>query len=330
MKKKKSIDFGNYYNLIKNRRAFVCGLKGLNITNKEFNFLKKYRPWGIILFSRNIKNLKQVQKLTKKIKSIFKDKNYPILIDEEGGRVSRLKNIIDNSDLTASYFGKIYGKSKRNFNLYISVYIEQISKILNLIGVNINSVPVLDVFRKKSHKVIGDRAYSGNPKNVSLIGDIVISKFHNNGINTIIKHIPGHGLAKSDSHVKLPVISKKITYLRQNDFYPFKNKKSYLAMTAHVLFKLIDKDHPVTHSKILINIIRNKIGFKNLVITDDISMKSLRYDIKLNTKMAFNAGCNLVLHCNGNMTEMLKVAQNSPYLSKFIIKKTSQMVKKLS
>ena len=330
MKKRKITNFGNYYNLISRRRAFICGLKSFSISDKEMKFLRKYKPWGIILFTRNIKNLSQIQKLTSKIRKIFNDKNYPIIIDEEGGRVSRLKNIFNNSYLTPKSFGKIYDKNKKKFSIYLSIYIDQISEILNLIGVNINSVPVLDLFRKGSHKIIGDRAYSSNPKKVSLIGNAIIKRFRMNGIQTIIKHIPGHGLAKSDSHYKMPIISSNINYLKKKDFYPFKNKSAFLAMTAHILFKNLDNKYPVTHSKILINIIRRTIGFKNLIITDDISMKSLKHGLALNTKMAFNAGCNIVLHCNGNLNEMLKVAQNSPFLSKFTIKKTSQMIMKLS
>ena len=146
----------------------------------------------------------------------------------------------------------------------------------------------------------------------------------------MIKHIPGHGLAKSDSHIKLPIVYKKYDYLKKNDFYTFQNKKCLLAMTAHIVFHDIDSLHCATHSKKMINIIRKKIKFKNLLITDDISMRALKYSIKLNTTMAFNAGCNIVMHCNGKMNEMKIVAQNSPILSSFIKKKTSQLINKVS
>ena len=148
----------------------------------------------------------------------------------------------------------------------------------------------------------------------------MIKEFEKNRINTVIKHIPGHGLAKSDSHIKLPIVYKKYDYLKKNDFYTFQNKKCLLAMTAHIVFHDIDSLHCATHSKKMINIIRKKIKFKNLLITDDISMRALKYSIKLNTTMAFNAGCNIVMHCNGKMNEMKIVAQNSPFLSSFIKK----------
>tara|TARA_B100001123_G_C15153525_1_gene964466 strand:- start:202 stop:1155 length:954 start_codon:yes stop_codon:yes gene_type:complete len=307
-------------------RSFICGIKSFKLSKQEIVFLKKYKPWGIILFSRNIRTIKQTQKLTQSIKKVFNNKNYPILIDEEGGRVSRLRNFLDSSIFTAKFFGDLYLKDKNKFNIYLDVYIKQISYLLRLLGINLNSVPVLDIRRKNSHNVIGNRSYSFNKKIVSILGETLIKKFNKNKIGTIIKHIPGHGLSKVDSHIKLPVINKNLNYLLKNDFSVFKNKSSIFSMTGHLLFPKIDKHNTVTHSKKIIKIIRNKIKFKNLIITDDLSMKSLKYSIELNTKKSFLAGCNLVLHCNGNMSEMIKVAKNSPYINAFIIKKTSKFI----
>ena len=306
-------------------RSFVCGIKGKSLSNDEKRFLIKYKPWGIILFSRNINSIKQTQALTDSIKKIFKNENYPILIDEEGGRVSRLKNFIDNSIFTAKYFGDLYKKNNKKFEIYFNVYVKQISYLLKTLGININSVPVLDIRRVKSHNIIGDRSYSSNKKIVSKIGDICIEKFHKYRIATIIKHIPGHGLAKSDSHKKLPIINQKIEYLLKNDFQTFKNKNSLIAMTGHLLFKNIDRSETATHSKKIIKLIRNKIGFKNIIITDDLSMKALKYSLEENVKKSFLAGCNLALHCNANLKEMLIVAKNSPKIDNFIVKKTSQL-----
>ena len=309
----------------KNHKSFVCGIKGKYLSDKEKRFMIKYKPWGIILFSRNIKSIKQTKILTNSIKKIFKNENYPILIDEEGGRVTRLKKFIDNSIFTAKYFGDLYKKNKNKFDIYFNVYIKQISYLLRTLGININSVPVLDIRRKKSHNIIGDRSYSSDKKIVSKIGDICIEKFHKNRIATIIKHVPGHGLAKSDSHKKLPIINQKIEYLIKNDFQTFKKKKSLIAMTGHLLFKNIDSFENVTHSKKIIKLIRNKIGFKNIIISDDLSMKALKHSLKENVKKSFIAGCNLALHCNGNLKEMLIVAKNSPKIDNFIMKKTSQL-----
>ena len=198
------------------------------------------------------------------------------------------------------------------------------------IGVNINTLPVLDLRSRGGSSVIGDRAFSNNAKIVSKIGDICINYFHKNKIATVIKHIPGHGLAKVDSHKQTPTIKKNQKYLIKNDFSTFKNKASFFAMTAHIIYQKIDKLNTATHSKKIIKIIRNNIRFKNILMSDDISMKSLKSSIKDNTVRAFNAGCDLVLHCNGNYKEMLIVAKNSPLVSKFIIKKTSQFHKIIS
>jgi len=306
------------------RRAFIVGLKSTSLSKKEIIFLKTYKPWGIILFTRNIKDINQTNKLTKKIRKIFDDKKYPILIDQEGGRVSRLEKILTFKNLDANFFGKIYYKDKFRFKIFYKLFIDKTSNLLKQMGININSVPVLDLKIKGSSNIIGDRSYSKNPTTVSKLGDFCIKNFHDNSIGTIIKHIPGHGLAKVDSHHLMPKITKSLKYLLKNDFKVFKKKKSFFAMTGHLFFNKIDKKNTVTHSKKIIKIIREKIGFKNILISDDLSMKSLKNSIKLNTVKAFNAGCNLALHCNGNLNEMEIVAKNSPLIDNFIIKKTSQ------
>tara|TARA_Y100001949_G_scaffold160858_1_gene152740 strand:- start:595 stop:1545 length:951 start_codon:yes stop_codon:yes gene_type:complete len=313
--------------MIKYRKSFIVGLKGIFLAKKEIFFLKKYKPWGVILFSRNIKSIEQVQKLIFKIKSIFNDKNYPILIDQEGGRVSRVEKIIITTPFSGEYFGFVYKKKKKNISQHINIYINQISYLLREIGVNINTLPVLDIRRKNANLIIGDRSFSNNPKIVKKIGSLFIEKLHKNKIATVIKHIPGHGLAKSDSHISTPKVKNNLKYLIKNDFFPFKNQKSLFAMTAHIIYESIDPILTATHSKKMINIIRNKIMFKNIIISDDISMKALKFSIEENTIKAFSAGCNIVLHCNGKMSEMIKVAKNSPKLDSFLMKKTSEFYK---
>ncbi len=313
-----------------NRRSFIVGIKSRKLSVKERQFIKKFKPWGIILFSRNIKSIHQTNKLTTSIRNIFNDKNYPILIDQEGGRVNRLEKIISFENLTSEYFGKIYIKSRREFNIFYKLFIDKTSHLLKLIGANINTVPVLDLRIKGASNIIGNRAFAKNPKIVSKIGDYCIENFHKNGIGTIIKHIPGHGMAKVDSHYFTPIIDKPQSYLKKKDFSSFKNKKTFFAMTAHVIFKKIDNKNTVTHSKKMIKLIRNRIGFKNILISDDLSMKSLKGNLKDNTIKTFNAGCNIALHCNGNLREMEIVGKNSPLLNKFILKKTQQFYKILS
>ena len=316
--------------MISKRKAFITGIKSLKLTTSEVKFLKKQKPWGIILFSRNIKSVNQTKLLTDSIRKLFKDPHYPILIDQEGGRVNRLKNIITFDNLTGEYFGKLYVQDKRKFNIIYKLFIDKSSYLLKQIGVNINTLPVLDLRIKGASNIIGDRSFSENKKIVSKVGDICIDLFNQNSIGTVIKHIPGHGLAKVDSHNFTPVVDKSINYLIKNDFFPFKNKDSLFAMTAHIIYKKIDPLNTATHSKKIINIIRKKIGFKNVLISDDLSMKSLKYDLSTNTIKSFEAGCNLALHCNGNFNEMKVVAENSPLVNNFIIKKTSLFYKNLS
>ena len=313
-----------------NRRSFIVGIKSSKLNLKEKVFLKKYKPWGVILFTRNIKDIKQTQKLTFSIRKIFNDKNYPILIDQEGGRVNRLRNIISFDNLTSEFFGKKYMKNFKEFNFFYKLFIDKTSYLLKSIGVNVNTTPVLDLRVKGTSNIIGNRSFSKNPRIVSKIGEYCINYYSKNGIGTVIKHIPGHGLAKVDSHNFTPIVNKSLNYLLKNDFSVFKNKKTFFAMTAHIIFNKIDKENTVTHSKKMINLIRNKIGFKNILISDDLSMKSLKSTLKDNTIKTFNAGCNLALHCNGNLNEMETVGKNSPLINKFIIKKTSQFYKILS
>ena len=312
------------------RRSFIVGISSTKLLPSERSFIKKYKPWGVILFARNIKSINQTKILTTSIRKIFNDDKYPILIDQEGGRVNRLKNFISFDNLTSEFFGKKFINNKREFAIYYKLFIDKTSFLLKTMGININTSPVLDLRIKGTSNIIGDRSFSNNPKVVSQIGDYCIKYFQQNGIGTVIKHIPGHGLAKVDSHNYTPTVIKNIDYLSKMDFLAFKNKKTFFAMTAHIIFNKIDELNTVTQSHKMIKLIRNKIGFKNILISDDLSMKSLKGNLKKNVIKTFNAGCNLVLHCNGNLKEMKIIAENSPLLNKFLIKKTSQFYKILS
>ena len=188
------------------KKAFIVGIKSTKLSKKEITFLKKHKPWGIILFSRNIKNHYQTRKLTDSIKEIFKDNKYPILIDQEGGKVNRLKYLISFDNFTSEFFGKIYLKDKKKFNIIYKLFIDKTCYLLNFLGININTVPVLDLRHKGSSTVIGSRSFSKDPEIVSKIGDFSIDHYKKNSICTIIKHIPGHGLAKVDSHKYTPII----------------------------------------------------------------------------------------------------------------------------
>ena len=305
-----------------NKKAIIFGIKGHKLNNKQKLFLKKTKPWGIILFSRNIKNLNQLTKLVNEIKKIFNNKNYPILIDLEGGKVSRINNIIDLTSFSQSYFAKLYSKNRKVFFNHYKIYIDTVSNILRSVGININTVPVLDVMRDKSHHIIGSRSFSKNHELVSKLGNICIDLYKKNKIATVMKHIPGHGLSKSDSHFKTPIVKEKKNILSDIDFKPFKKCKPFFAMTAHIIYKSIDSVNTATHSSLIIKqIIRKNIKFKGLLISDDISMKALKFDLRKNALTALESGCNLVLHCSGDLREMKKIAKVIPKIDKFTEKK---------
>ena len=182
----------------------------------------------------------------------------------------------------------------------------------------------MDVLSKNTHSIIGDRSFSKNYKSVSHIGNLCVNLYNYNKIATVIKHIPGHGLSKYDSHKKMPLITTKAKSLIKKNFYPFTKSQSFFAMTAHVVYKYYDPANTVTHSSIIINdVIRKEIGFKGILISDDIKMRSLKYDLKNNITKALDAGCNLILHCNGNIKEMKEVMKTTPFIDSFTQKKTS-------
>ena len=311
-----------------NRKAIIFGIKGYYLTKHENYLLKKNKPWGIILFKRNIKNIKQLKFLVKEIKNIFNDKKFPILIDQEGGTVSRLDNIINYKLFSQSFFGDLYIRDKKLFNKAYEIYINSICEIFNNVGININTLPVLDVKNNKRNNFIASRSFSSNSKIVTLLGNKCISLHNYNKIGTVAKHIPGHGNSNIDSHKKTPVIRTKKSILIKKDFRPFFYCDSMFAMTAHIIYSSYDKFNTATHSKkIISNVIRGDINFKGILISDDISMKSLKYGLANNAVKALDAGCNLVLHCNGNIKEMWKLSKVIPNIDIFTQKKTSQFYK---
>ncbi len=308
-------------------KPIIVSIKGTKLTKREKILLKNENPWGIILFKRNLKSFVQIKKLTNQIKLITKNKRFPIIIDEEGGSVSRLSSLINNN-LTSSFFGDLYKKNKL-FSLKIfKLYLLSLSYILKDLGFNINTIPVLDILKTYTNKIIRTRSFSKDKKIVKEMGNYTIKYLHSNKLAGIIKHIPGHGSARSDSHKKMPIVTLSLKDLNNTDFYPFKLSKAKFAMTAHILYKKIDKKNVSTFSKIIIKkIIRKKIGFSGILISDDISMKALKYNLLTNAKKSLEAGCNLVLYCSGNINDNFKLIKSLPYIDKFTSKKTSEFFK---
>ena len=309
------------------KKALIISLNGTKLSKMEKILLSKEKPWGVILFKRNLKSRKQIKNLIMNIRYLTNDNKFPIIIDEEGEKVSRLKNII-NHGISASFFGNLFKKDRDFCSKTYQEYIFSISKILNELGININTIPVLDVVRKNTSKVIGNRSFSNDIKTVKQLGKLTLRYLHKKKIVGIIKHIPGHGAATVDSHKKLPRVKLNLNKLNKIDFYPFKLSNAKLAMTAHILYTKIDNRNPATHSKKIIKeIIRKKIGFKGILISDDISMKALKYDLITNATKSIEAGCNLVLYCAGKTSDNFKLIKSLPYIDKFTSKKTSEFYK---
>ena len=309
------------------KKAIIISIRGQKLTKKEKQLLIKEKPWGLILFKRNIKSLQQIKNLIKEIKKLTKDINFPILVDEEGITVSRLKNII-NHRIDVNYFGDLYKVDKKIATILYKNYLTSLCYHLKSIGININTIPVLDVLRNNTSKIIGNRSFSNKNEIVKKLGQITVKECHSKNIVSIIKHIPGHGCATIDSHLDIPIVNLNHNILNKIDFYPFKNNFAKLAMTAHVLYKKIDPKNVGTFSKIIIKqIIRKKIGFKGILISDDISMKALKFDLVTNAKKSLAAGCNLVLYCSGNIKDNFKLIKSVPYIDEFTSKKTSEIYK---
>ena len=307
------------------KKAIIISINGTSLTRKEKILLSKEKPWGLILFKRNIKTFPQIKNLILNIRELSKDKKFPILIDEEGRSVSRLRDIYKH-EFDASFFGSLYRNDKEiAVNLYKN-YIKSLCHKLSQIGININTIPVLDVIRGNTNDVIGNRSFSDKKNIVKKLGQITVEECQKKKIISVIKHIPGHGCSRKDSHITMPRVDLNLRTLNRIDFYPFKSSAAKLAMTAHILYTKIDSKSVSTFSnKVIKEVIRKKIGFKGILMSDDISMKALKYDLITNAKKSLDAGCNLVLYCAGNIEDNFKLIKSIPYIDKFTQKKTSEI-----
>ena len=309
------------------RKALIISIKGIKLSKREKLLISKEKPWGIILFKRNLKSVSQIKNLTKDIKFLAKDKKFPIIIDEEGENVSRLKDII-NHNISAKFFGNLYKKDKDISKKILKQYIKSLCQLMRDLDININTIPVLDILRKNTNKIIGNRSFSNNKKIVKNLGLLTIKYLHLNKILGIIKHIPGHGATTVDSHKKTPTVNLSFKKLDEIDFFPFKSSNGKLAMTAHIIYSNIDKKNVATQSKKVIHdIIRKKIGFKGILISDDISMRALKGDLVTNARKSISAGCNIVLYCAGNINDNFRLIKTLPFIDKFTAKKTSEIYK---
>ncbi|MBX7200838.1 MAG: beta-N-acetylhexosaminidase [Rhodospirillaceae bacterium] len=296
--------------------AAVFGLAGLSLTEAERAFFKRVRPAGYILFARNINNPEQVSAMVSDLRNLTPDFEAFVLIDQEGGRVQRLKPPHWRHAPASGEFEPLYATDPAKAEAMVRLNIQLIGEELKALGIDVDCAPVADVPVPGAHDVIGDRAFSKDPAVVARLGAAVCEGLWDAGVLPVIKHIPGHGRAMSDSHLELPVVTAGLAELRAADFVPFRQLSQLpglmFAMTAHVVYTAIDPKNPATTSpKVISEIIRGEIGFDGILISDDLGMKALAGPYDARAEAARAAGCDLMLHCDGNLADMEAVARTA-------------------
>jgi beta-N-acetylhexosaminidase len=296
--------------------AVIFGVAGTSLSNAESAFFQRVQPWGYILFGRNIESAAQVRSLTASLRTLSGRPRVPIFIDQEGGRVQRIKPPLAPVYPSGRLIGALHARS-RNMGLRAAWLMSRLHAFdLAALGINADCLPVLDVPVAGAHDVIGDRAYSTRAQSVADIGLAAAQGLLDGGIAPVMKHIPGHGRGASDSHLALPVVTASLAELADSDFVPFKALKSLpMAMTAHITYTALDPENCATLSgRVISRVIRKEIGFKGLLMSDDASMKALSGDFTSRAGAILAAGCDIVLHCNGDMDEMAAISAAVPRL----------------
>ena len=298
-------------------KAIILGASGTALTPDEKAFFRDERPWGFIVFARNIDSTGQLRDLAAAMRDCAGRADAPVFVDQEGGRVQRLRPPLAPNYPAAAALGALY-RHDAAAGLRAAWLLSRLHAFdLARCGLNADCLPVLDVPVEGAHDVIGDRAYGKEPGIVAAMGRAAMDGLQAGGVLPVIKHIPGHGRACADSHHHLPVVDASLEELRAHDFLPFRAlADAPMAMTAHVVYTAIDAGRPATTSPEAISgIIRGEIGFDGLLMSDDVSMKALSGDFAARTEAILAAGCDVVLHCNGLMDEMRAVAGVAPVLS---------------
>jgi len=298
------------------RSAFITGLAGFRLGAAEREFLNEARPAGLILFSRNCASPDEIRRLVADAVAAIGADDVLVLIDQEGGRVQRLRPPLGRNLPSARAFGELYETGADPAVAAGRLIFRLLAEDLRGLGINCDCAPVLDIPVPGADGIIGDRAYSVTPGAVIALGRAVCQGLMAGGVVPVIKHIPGHGRAGCDSHLALPVVDACLADLRSSDFAPFQALADMpAAMTAHVVYSAIDAQAPATTSQATIGgIIRDEIGFSGLLMSDDLSMKALSGPIEKRAAEAIAAGCDVVLHCNGDIDEMRAAAAGSPAL----------------
>jgi beta-N-acetylhexosaminidase len=297
---------------VRHVHAFISGCSGYSLTSEEKKFFRERQPWGLILFARNCQSRKQLLDLTNDFRDCVGRKDAPVLVDQEGGRVQRL------SPATGPWrkypAPATYERYYNEYPLHALRVVRSVGRLmavdLDEVGINVNCVPVLDVPVKDAHRIVGDRAYGSSPETINVIARQHVAGFMQGGILPVMKHAPGHGRAMVDSHTELPRVDASRAALEIADFRTFAAFADCpMAMTAHVIYTAIDEKAPATLSRIVIrNLLRKQLGFNGLLMTDDLSMKALSGSFDSRVKAALHAGCDVMLHCNGDLNEAQEIA----------------------
>lgn len=291
-----------------NLSAAIFGMAGVGLTPEEIIFFSRIKPFGFILFARNCESPEQIKSLVRQLKEISGRDNLPILIDQEGGRVARLKQPHFPAFPPAGEFAELAQKDMEAAKKATYLNSRLIAHELYNLGITVNCAPLADIPIEGAHDVIGDRAFGKTAQQVSELANSFAQGLADGGVISVLKHIPGHGRACSDSHHELPVVDTSLEILRKTDFVPFKALSHLpMAMTAHVLYTSIDAEKMATVSPRAIALIRDELTFDGLLMSDDLSMKAMQGDFTKRTQDVLEAGCDVVLHCNGDMSEMLEI-----------------------
>ncbi len=312
--------------------ALIVGCAGKELSREEKAFFKAVQPWGFILFRRNVETPDQVRKLVDQLRGTVGRADAPVLIDQEGGRVQRLGPPHWPVYPAGRKYGLMAGNDPLVRRELTRLGARLMAHDLLKLGINVDCVPVLDVPVSGAHDVIGDRAYASDPESIAVMGRAAAEGMIAGGVLPVIKHIPGHGRAGADSHLALPVVDTPRDELSRTDFMPFRHLADMpLAMTAHVVYTAIDRKRPATtSSKVMREVIRGEIGYGGLVMSDDLSMKALAGDFGARTKAAIKAGCDVVLHCNGDMAEMTPIAKAAPELKGVAMRRARAALARIS
>ena len=314
------------------RTRAIYGCSGQELGAEERAFFRDVQPWGFILFGRNIVDSVQVRALVDALRETVSDAQTPVLIDQEGGRVARLGPPHWRERPAAARFGEVFTEAPEAALEAAYINARLIAGDLAGLGINVDCVPVLDLPVDGADDVIGDRAYAKDPAAIIALGRAVIQGLIEGGVLPVMKHIPGHGRATADSHLALPRVTTPAEELSANDFVTFRSlNQCPMAMTAHVVYESIDPQRPATTSpKVIRDVIRGEIGFDGLLMTDDISMGALEGRISVRAKAALFAGCDVVLHCNAKMDEMIEVAAATKPLEGASLKRAEHALSLLS